>query len=404
MKFALLGADSDSLPLADAAVAAGHEIAWQGDLGGAPAGARAWFTGGDDGEQWEDLFDPATADAIIVGAGPGGGDLRARQVQELVRLGRPLLVVHPLFDSVLTYFEVDMARGESGAVVQHYNPLASAADLDQASDWVRHGHPQSGAVEQVIATRWAADRSREKVLWHFARDVEMLDRVAGRLSRIGAHAGGGGEASYSALSIQLLGESGVPVRWNIEPPTGRRELRLTFVFREGRTTLVFDDAGRPEELIEQHGEVERRSKVRDYDGAGRAVRRFVEAVEAGRGEASTWPAALHAMELTDSIEISLRRGRMIDVHNQQLTEHLAFKGTMAAAGCGVLLVLVPLMFVAGLVAGQFNVPVAQFVPHALLVLLAAFLALQLLPKLLYSKPAAANDAHGDPRGGDSDGG
>jgi hypothetical protein len=89
------------------------------------------------------------------------------------------------------------------------------------------------------------------------------------------------------------------------------------------------------------------------------------------------------MEIADSIEISLRRGRMIDIHSQQLTEHLAFKGTMAAAGCGVLLVLAPLMLAVGWIAGQFGVPVASYWPHALLVLLAAFLGLQLLPKLLY---------------------
>ena len=89
------------------------------------------------------------------------------------------------------------------------------------------------------------------------------------------------------------------------------------------------------------------------------------------------------MELTDSIEISLRRGRMIEIHDQQLTEQLAFKGTMAALSCGVLVLLVPLLLVAGWIAGLFGIPVANYWPHVLLVLLALFLGLQLLPKLLY---------------------
>jgi hypothetical protein len=89
------------------------------------------------------------------------------------------------------------------------------------------------------------------------------------------------------------------------------------------------------------------------------------------------------MELTDSIEISLRRGRMIDVHHQQLTEHLAFKGTMAAAGCGLLFLLVPLFFFMAWIAGRLGVPIGDFAPHVLLGLLAIFLGLQFLPKLIY---------------------
>jgi hypothetical protein len=119
-----------------------------------------------------------------------------------------------------------------------------------------------------------------------------------------------------------------------------------------------------------------------------AIERFTATVEAGDSATSSWADALHAMELADSIEISLRRGRMIDVYHQQLTEHLAFKGTMAALGCGVILVLVPVMLLAGLIAGQFGFPIARFLPHALLALLVVFLGLQFLPKLLYREPVA----------------
>ncbi|MEM9658496.1 MAG: hypothetical protein AAF961_09055, partial [Planctomycetota bacterium] len=111
-----------------------------------------------------------------------------------------------------------------------------------------------------------------------------------------------------------------------------------------------------------------------------AVRRFVE--DAVPRAESTWPAALHAMELADSIEISLRRGRMIDVHQQQLTERLAFRGTMSAAGCAMLLLLPPLMLAFGWIAGEMKIPVAAYWPHALLLLMAGFLCLQLLPRLL----------------------
>jgi hypothetical protein len=376
MKLALLGADVESLRLAEAAVAAGHEIVWQADSG-VEDPAASWAGPHAAGGPWEALLDPQTADAVIIGHGPGGDELRAHQVQELARLDRPMLVTFPLFSSVLTYFEVDMARTESGAIVQHFNPLTESPALADAADWVAEGHPDLGPVEQVLCTRTLADRSRELVLWHFARDVEMLGVVAGRLNRIGAHAGAGDEAAYAALSVQLLGTGEVPVRWSVEPPPSGEGLSLTLVCQLGRVTLEFDSTGRlvnpaSDELVME----------------STAIDRFIAAVETSDSAASTWLDALHAMELTDSIEISLRRGRMIDVHHQQLTEHLAFKGTMAAAGCGLLFFLVPLVLAISWLAGKFGVPIGQFVPHILLGLLAIFLGLQFLPKLLYREPPA----------------
>jgi hypothetical protein len=242
-------------------------------------------------------------------------------------------------------------------------------------------------VEQIACVRALENRDREHVLWHFARDGELLDRITGRLNRIGAHAAVGDAANYSGLSVQLLGASAAPVRWNVEPPGGEGErLSLSIVFERGRVTAAFDPHGYPiDPATGLHAYAEETAGA-DPTPEVKAVERFADAVQAGDAAAdSTWLEALHAMELADSIEISLRRGRMIDVHEQQLTEHLAFKGTMAAAGCGVLLVVVPLMLLAGWIAGMLGVPVAQFWPHALLAFLAFFLGLQLLPKLLYRR-------------------
>lgn len=371
MKFALLAPDDESQSLARAARDAGHEIGAQREL--------------ETGNEWEDLVDDQLVDAVIVGRGSGAADLRARQVQELARLGRPMLLVHPLVPSVLSFFEIDMARGESGAVVQHFNPLLEGPIVEQAAAWVRNGHPQLGPIEQILATRALADRSRENVERRFARDVELLGQVAGRLDRLGAHAAGSGEAAYAALSVQLLGQREVPVRWAVEPAASRDELRLTLVSPRGRATIVFDEHDSAVEQTVQADGAEDRMPLPASDPAAAAISKFVGALESGDAGAgtSTWPSALRSMELTDSIEISLRRGRMIEIHDQQLTEQLAFKGTMAALSCGVLVLLVPLLLVAGWIAGLFGIPVANYWPHVLLVLLALFLGLQLLPKLLY---------------------
>ncbi len=377
MRFALLGADAESLPLAAAVVAAGHELGWQGDLSLADREQFPWLAAVDEADQWEDLLIAETADAILIGHGTASDDLRARQVQELARLGRPMLVTFPLFTSVLTYFEVDMSRTEGGALLQYYNPLREAPALAATASWIAEGHPRFGRVEQIAATRAMVDRSREQVLRRFAPDVDLLSHVAGKLNRLGAHASTGAEADYSALSVQLLGAAELPVRWSVEPPADAAGLALHFICERGRKTICFDSQG----LVAQ-------SPVAAATGA---IERFASAVESEDSSASTWLQALRAMELTDSIEISLRRGRMIDVHDQQLTEQLAFKGTMSAFGCGLLLVIVPALLVIGWIAGLVGIPVAEYWPHVLLAILALFLGLQFLPKLLYKSPPSEGD-------------
>jgi hypothetical protein len=391
MKLALIGADAESLRLAEAARRGGHQIVWHGDVSAAGDTLPHWLAVDDLADNWEDLLDSEIVDAVIIGRGSAPEELRARQLQEFVRLGQPMLAVFPLFSSVLTYFEVDMARTESGAVLQHFNPLAVWPLMEQWAQWVQSGHPELGGLEQINCVRAQVDRSRESVLWHFARDVDMVDRLAGRLNRIGAHAASAGEAaSYAALSVQLLGALEVPVRWSVEPPARGEGLTLTLVFQRGRITAEFDAGDR---YLESGARASR-----DLSLESHAVERFVADVATGDGERSSWPHALHAMELVDSIEISLRRGRMIDVHDQQLTEHLAFKGTMAAVSCGVLVVLVPLMLFLGWIAGQLGIPVANYWPHLLLALLALFLGMQVLPKLLYEQPpkSAPSEAVGKP--------
>ena len=381
MRLALLGGDAESLALAEAAVVAGHEIAWHGDLGVSDRKGRTWLVGSDRGDEWEDLFDPATADAVIVGRGAAAEDLRARQVQELVKLGRPVLAVHPLFTSVLTYFEIDMARGESGCLVEHFNPLVESPAAGSLAEWVGAGHRDFGDVEQILATRPLADRSPESVLWHFARDVELLNQFAGSLDKLGAHAGGKAE-DYSGLAVQLSGPRQIPVRWAVEPPAGSMQLRIVLVCQGGRLAAVVDDEGRSATLdFQVEGAPSGAPKVLTGDAAAGAVDRFVSKLQRGDHSCS-WPRALRAMELADTIEIALRRGRMIEVHRQELTEQLAFKGTMAALGCGVLAAVIPLALAAAFIAGQFGAPVGRFVPHLLLGFLALFLALQLLPRLL----------------------
>ncbi|MCH8839320.1 MAG: hypothetical protein IH831_01320 [Planctomycetes bacterium] len=304
------------------------------------------------------------------------------QVNLLVKHGIGLLTTFPLVDSVLSYYEIDMAREESGALLRHFNPAAEQQPIvEQCTHWILTGHPQLGALEQLVWERPLADRSRQQVLWHFARDVQLLCQVAGQLHRLGALGSPDQAATYAGLSVQMLGKQKLPVRWSVGPVEQSEHPCLLLIAEQGKFTVQFDESGRAVQTQIHHAGRTESTQLEPVDPAALAVTNFVEAMQHGGGRRSTWTDALQAMELADTIEISLRRGRMIDIHHQQLTEELVFKGMMSAAGCGVLLVLPLLLLLVGL-AELIGLPVARYWPYGLLALLAAFLLVQVLPKLL----------------------
>jgi hypothetical protein len=63
-----------------------------------------------------------------------------------------------------------------------------------------------------------------------------------------------------------------------------------------------------------------------------------------------WPGICRDLEVADTVELSLRRGRMIELHHETVTEEDTFKGVMAALGC-LLVMVVPLVLIAAAILG-----------------------------------------------------
>lgn len=390
MELALLGTDYDSVSLATAAHNLGHTLVWSGDSAWARQEYQLpWLAEQDHHDNWETLLDDGFCDAVLVGRGNASAELRQEQLNQLMKNGIAVLTSFPVLDSVLAYYEIDMVRGETGALLRHFNPFASYGGPSESC--VMRGRESVGRIEQVRWERPLQDRSRENVVRHFAREVAVLESVAGRLDRLGAHGSGDEAATYSGLSVQLIGKSQIPVQWSVRPGREHDTLQLTVLAEHGEVSATFTDSG---QLVHMGAEYDTDDADADSIQPGDPCQRAIEDLEKALGQGgsdSTWSEALHAMELADTIEISLRRGRMIDIHPQQLTEDLAFKGTMSAAGCGVLMILPPLLLLLGWIAGLVGLPVADYWEHVLLALLSLFLAIQFLPKL-FSSPTTESDS------------
>jgi FtsH-binding integral membrane protein len=106
------------------------------------------------------------------------------------------------------------------------------------------------------------------------------------------------------------------------------------------------------------------------------------------------------MEVVDAVELSLEKNRTIDVHQQQLTERLAFRGVMSALGCGLLLIgflALVLVTIFGGAEGEGRAKVLTSWPFILLAVLALFLVLQLVPLLVGKRPRQNQATDGDQR-------
>jgi hypothetical protein len=396
MKLAALGTDADLLTLVGAAVAAGHKFIWLGDVRSADALVLQQLVPGlAASNEWESLLDHGLVDAVLVGRGALTDDIKAERLKRFVADAVPTLIVHPATLSVLPFYELDMGRRESHAVVRHFNPLVGNPAVSEISSWLKSGDSQIGPIHQVVCQRFSVDCGRETVLRHLSRDVELLRSVAGDVRSVGAVGPRVADATYASLQVQLSGTGSITYRWSVVPSPGTSSrVELTLIGERGTATLRlppdrspqdFADRDPPWQLETNIGADRLSRPLPPWNAARSAIDTLAAALPAnGTAEAdsaSTWQSATASMEIVDAIELSLQKGRTIEVYPQQLTEQLAFRGTMAAFGCGLLLLGLLVLAVAGVLGDALNVPLMHYWPWALLAVLAIFRLLQTVPWL-----------------------
>jgi hypothetical protein len=293
---------------------------------------------------------------------------------------------------VLPYYEVDMSRRESGGIVRHYNAVRGHPIIQEVAAWVRQGHSTLGTIHQITCERRLVDAARQSTLEQLARDVELLAAVAGDIRRVTAIGPRVGDPSFASLQIQMTTSGPASASWSVRSSHGTASgLETSLIGEHGTAVLSINDhpaAGRQAawELSTVTHDQQVRRELEPFDAPDAAIDQLVQAIaEAsaeGRSASSTWDAATRAMEVVDAVELSLEKGRTIDVYQQQLTERLAFRGTMAALGCGLLLVgflAIVLVTILGGAEGAVGRRLVPAWPLILLAVLATFLAMQLVP-------------------------
>lgn len=398
MRFGLLGYDESIGWLLDAARGGGHTPGPVCDVDPAVVLSLPGATA----TAWETLLDAQSCAVILVGA-DGWHPGRADAVRALVQAGRTALLSHPLDLSMVWAYELEMIRQDTGARLVPFLPERLhpfVGKLRVALEEALAGGGDLGTAETLLFERHLADRSRGAVLRAFARDADLIRAIVGSPGRLSTLGGGGGgpgpdDSIWGNLAVGLSGPTSLPVRWQggRGTPVG---LRIRLLGTAGEMAVEIPDGRTVDCRVVTATGTERMP----FDRAAVALAELQRIVAGPTDPSSlpgpsttpppaTWDDAARAIELAETVPRSLARGRGIDLHQEEFTDMGTFKGTMASVGCGLVLLALVVILLATLVGGiaranewDLAERIAGAWPALLLVVLGAFLALQILPLLV----------------------
>jgi hypothetical protein len=414
MKFAILGADDETLQLAaEAVLRQGHQLVAAFDCGQFADSLRELATSIRLNDDWESLLVGSSCQAVIVGRGQAGlsretgipdEERRADQFRKLAQEGVPLLLAHPACEAIVG-FEIEMIRRASGGVMVPWIPGERHPLLAELAR--QAGQPQDspiGQIEQIVFEREQHDRSRPAVLAQFARDAALLRQLIGTIRSVSASGPApqlgrdplgprtSEKPALGNLSVALSGTEGIPARWSIGPAAMEPLGRITLVGERGKTTLYMPESGRWRIEPESPSA---KAAAADWNDLAETVTHFSHAVAGKSTEGGAWLAACRDQEAAETIDRSLARGRTIELYGEQHTEEASFKGVMAMGGCLLLVLALAMVLIAAIVEGLQlplrNWAIWQAWPFFLLAPIGLFLLLQLF-QLAVPKDDAAQSA------------
>ncbi|HZZ71852.1 MAG TPA: hypothetical protein VFE24_06335 [Pirellulales bacterium] len=402
MRLALLGADDQTVAFVrDLTANTTHEVVWGTELGDHETELRQLLPRLQVGAHWESLLDRSIAAAVVVARLPDS-ELRIEQLRKLLQAEVPAVVMHPICEIMLLAYELEMIRTDLRGVLVPDLPDRLHPASNALRELARRGAPQLGPLEQITFERFLPDRSRAAVKAQFARDVDFLRWLDGDIARLAAQAGSQADSNYANLAVQMSGALELPLRWTVGPQQGTLAARIALVGSEGQAVLAIPAVAGEWTLTVANEAIDVRTLGEVFSPAARTLRELERAVSRQSLHGASWADACEAIELSETVQRSLKRGRTIELHDEDFSESGRFKGTMASLGCGLLvagvviaLFIAVLQWVFRLFGWRAGVIFLRRWPLLVLGLLLVFLLLQILLSIVRPAdpdPPAAEDS------------
>ena len=396
MKFALFGIDSETARLAREIEASGdHDVVWYCPVGDSDVSDSAFTkVKASPDDDWLVSLDRSAAEAVVVARQDDEPQL-LESLRRLTEAQLPLVLSHPLNFSVMAYYEIELIVASSTASViplltARWNPTVRQIVESVPADDARAAAGDTlGAVRQVEIDRAVAPGDLPTVLRSFAQDIDTIRQFAGDLTEVAAMGARGDLGEVVPIAAQMSGPKGVLARWSASSADGQAGTRMTIVGEDRKVTLEMLDG--------QIWQLAGADAALPSTGAG-LLDGLVDRLQGPAGKRHYWRDVIQSLELTEALEKSLRRGRVVRLNLEGRSESSAFKGTMASIGCALLVATVFLLASSAVVLKfakdsglTWLVAIVGKVPDVLAGVFCVFLLIQLLRYLIPTKDDSALD-------------
>jgi myo-inositol 2-dehydrogenase/D-chiro-inositol 1-dehydrogenase len=372
---------------------------------------RSWAGGVPEVRITDDL-DEALAIAGIDLAVVGGPFLfRAEALRRAAAEGLAIICLHPPGEDSESYYQVSLSRMETGAVIVPDLPLRLHPGVIRLRQAIASG--EMGDFRSVRLESPPDTESQDLVRETFPRLVDAVRFLIGEIESVTASGDPPGEDPEYELVVQLRAAAGRRAEVRIAPGAGQ-PARLMLSGSSGSLSVELDPSlSEPARLVrkmatdaagqvlsleqwDRHAAIE---QVLEQSRELRGTRSAAAPIPASAAAAAPAPAAFapalsladgtRAMELSEAVARSLRRGRTIELHYESISEESSFKSIMTSTGCMILLatlLILPLALVGPALGLPWTIYIAYVIPPVLVL----FAVLQVLRLGTRKEPAAAS--------------
>lgn len=313
----------------------------------------------------------AGLEAVLVGGDPS---LRAEGLRRAAGAGLPVLCLHPPGENADPYYQVALSRRETGAVVLPVLPGRLHPGIEALRGAV--DGKEVGAFRSLRLEAPAVSGAGDLIGRGFAGTVDVVRSLLGEIEAVTATGDPPGDRPTDSLVVQVRGPGGR--RAEVRHWTGAVEpARLVVTGADGTVTLEFDPEFLGPSLLVRRpidgepGAIE----LEPWDGRKAMLVAFAAAV-AGQDVHPDLLDGTRAMEVAEAAVRSLRKGRTIDLHYEEVSEAGNFKSVMTSLGC-VLLVVTLMALPLALAGPALGLNGTLLIAYAIPPVLVGFILLQL---------------------------
>jgi myo-inositol 2-dehydrogenase/D-chiro-inositol 1-dehydrogenase len=325
----------------------------------------------------DDALATAGVEAVIVGGAIDAGD-RAESLRRVAAEGLRAVCLHPPGPDSEAYYQISMSRAETGAVIVPDLPTRLHPGVQvvrQALEREEFGTFRELRYEATIPV----DPPGGDLVRHgFARAVDIVRSLLGEIEAVTATGDPPGLSPSDSLVVQLraAGSRRAEVRLRAGPPG---PARLSLLAAGGELTLELPAATPAEPSRLTRREADGSVAVFDLPAwdPHEAMLAVLADAAAGRHTHPDLADGTRAMEVTEGVVRSLRRGRTVDLYYEEISEAGTFKSVMTSVGCLVLLsilVIIPLALAGPALGMGWTIYLAYVIPP----MLVGFVLLQAL--------------------------